>query len=84
LEASEHFELMGPCQRIVFVEKPAFKLAWYLPLLKLSSLYVDTYEEAREEGQVLGLGAAGPFWRNRRGRSVSKLVIVVFILGSLI
>jgi len=75
---------MGRWRRIVFVEKPAFKLAWNLPLLKLSSLYVDTYEEAVEEGRVLGLGAAGPFRRNRRGRSVSKLLIVVFILGSLI
>ncbi len=84
MEVSEHFELMGHWQRIIFVEKPAFKLSWHLPLLKLSSLYVDTYEEAGEEGQVLGLGAAGPFWRNRRGRSVSKLVIVVFILESLI
>jgi hypothetical protein len=37
---------MGRWQRIVFVEKPAFKLSWHLPLLKLSSLYVDTYEEA--------------------------------------
>jgi hypothetical protein len=75
---------MGSWRRIVFVEKPAFKLTWHLPLLKLSSLYVDTYEEAGEKGQVLELGSAGPFRRNRRGRSVSKLVIVVFILGSLI
>ncbi|MHC4738226.1 MAG: hypothetical protein ACYS9Y_04895 [Planctomycetota bacterium] len=68
-------------QRIVFVEKPAFKLSWHLPLLKLSSLYVDTYEEAGEKGQVLRLGAAGPFWRNRRGRSVSKFGYCCFYIG---
>jgi len=62
-------------------KKPAFQLSRHLPLLKLSSLFVDTYEEAGEEGQVSGLGAAGPFWRNRRGRSVSKSVIVVFYIG---